>query len=384
MTKELDIEHWIDARPKQKFGKNTSWDRAIQLRDEAKTIIEEFLQQQQIRATIITSNIGAYPAWVRLEAHVDETGGATIGHVRCSLLISFKAKPYHRFDVVIDVAAKCGRHTYSRKNQFLVGRNDLMGWCNFTIGRGNIFENRDSIWDFVKNAFWGKHRKPINEILKVYSQPDNSSYSGPVCRSSVFLPKRPRFPPMDIFPVDSWSIVLRDIGQQATLSEKRFIDELENSSDDALQIVKENYTQSSSTGFEQRERVVVVKGQAVVHLHVYKYGSDLYVGWVSYLNWADWGDGKKKFSKRFFDTLIEYRDLVPSAYVPNHFDLIDLSSLSEFVHWRVEKIVKILIEENKIDQEVDFHVIRGDRDDAIDEDKHSNKLRKKRRWRYKG
>jgi hypothetical protein len=43
------------------------------------------------------------------------------------------------------------------------------------------------------------------------------------------------------------------------------------------------------------------------------------------------------------------------------YDLIDLASVSEWTHARLVALIRRLLEENKIDQEIDFQITRGER-----------------------
>lgn len=86
--------------------------------------------------------------------------------------------------------------------------------------------------------------------------------------------------------------------------------------------------------------------------------------------------------------MVEYRGLQTGIYIPNQFDLIDLNSLAEVVHRTVTTIIKAAMEEHKIDQEIDFTIIRGDRDLALDKDRfdrqnkrEKGRTEKQRRWR---
>ena len=75
--------------------------------------------------------------------------------------------------------------------------------------------------------------------------------------------------------------------------------------------------------------------------------------------------------------------------MPNEYDLIDLNSLIEIVHRCVTDVLKAMMEEYKIDQEVDFNIIRGDRDNALDRDRYDRRQKQRaagdgtprRRWR---
>ena len=53
------------------------------------------------------------------------------------------------------------------------------------------------------------------------------------------------------------------------------------------------------------------------------------------------------------------------------YDLVDLNCLLEWTHAQVTKVLKQYLDERQIDQEIDFQIIRGDRQNAtsVDEDK---------------
>ena len=147
----------------------------------------------------------------------------------------------------------------------------------------------------------------------------------------------------------------------------------------------ETYTHRAPNGYEQRERLVIARDQGMVHVHIYQFGHDLFVGWYAYVNWAQWAETKAVAVKIHGGQEVEYRDLRPAIYVPSQFDLIDLSSLSEFVHRRLERELKALMKEKAIDQEIDFKVIRGDRDRALDQERHASDEKKSggAAWSYR-
>src|SRR5207302_1571382 len=121
----------------------------------------------------------------------------------------------------------------------------------------------------------------------------------------------------------------------------------------------------------------------MVHVHIYQFGNDAFVGWHAYLNWAQWDETKPVSKKIANGHEVEFRDLRPSVYIPNQFDLIDLSSLSEFVHRRIEREIKAMLKEKAIDQEIDFKIIRGDRDNALSEERHKGDEKKRKGWTYR-
>jgi uncharacterized membrane protein YccF (DUF307 family)/uncharacterized membrane protein HdeD (DUF308 family) len=135
---------------------------------------------------------------------------------------------------------------------------------------------------------------------------------------------------------------------------------------DTLDIRSETYGYRTPNGYEERERVVVSHGQGQVHVHIQALGDNLFVGWQALLNWAQWTETSPVTTVGFGRRSIAFRELKPSWYYPNEFDLIDLNSMSGVVHSVIEREAKALLTEHTIDHEIDFEVIRGDRENALD------------------
>jgi NitT/TauT family transport system permease protein len=128
----------------------------------------------------------------------------------------------------------------------------------------------------------------------------------------------------------------------------------------------ETYGYRTPNGYEERERLVVSKDRAMVHVHIYRFGSDIFLGWHAYLNWAGWTETAPVTQRVENGVVTEFRDLRPGVYVPSQLDLIDLNGLGDFVHRRLEREIKTILKERHLDQEIDFEIIRGDRNRALD------------------
>jgi hypothetical protein len=128
----------------------------------------------------------------------------------------------------------------------------------------------------------------------------------------------------------------------------------------------ETFGYRTANGYEERERLVVSRGQGHVHVHIHPAGRDLFVSWQAHLNWAQWSETAPVTHRDAGTSGIVYRDLKPSWYVPTDFDLIDLDSLSSVVHSTLEREIRALAADRNIDQEIDFEVNRGDRASALD------------------
>ena len=84
---------------------------------------------------------------------------------------------------------------------------------------------------------------------------------------------------------------------------------------------------------------------------------------------------QKEFERR---RQVEFRQLRRIFYVPSYVDIVELNALSERVHRKLERELKAILKEKVIDQEIDFKVIRGDRECALDKSKHGGEKPKPR------
>ena len=166
--------------------------------------------------------------------------------------------------------------------------------------------------------------------------------------------------------MDSWHAVLIGLGDQGANLKRRIVDRLAESSAIGFSARQEVFGHRTANGYEERERLVVSRGQAHVHVHIHAVGEDLFVGWQAHLNWARWSETTPVTRKDFGTYGVAYRDLRPSWHYPGEFDLIDLDSLSSVVHGALKRETKALLSERAVEQEVDFEVNRGERGNALD------------------
>jgi hypothetical protein len=191
-------------------------------------------------------------------------------------------------------------------------------------------------------------------------------------RTAISVIDQPVVPPRSLGLVDSWHAVVSQVGSDPDAVRRRLIASIAEAANEGISSQMEVYGYRTPNGFEHRERLVVTKGQGQVHVHMHPFGNDMFVGWEAFLNWAQWLETVAVAQKIARGRQIEYRQLVSGGYVPNQFDLMDLNSLTELVHRRIEREVKALLKEREIDQQIDFKIIRGDRARALDEGQHQH------------
>jgi hypothetical protein len=420
----------IDARPVRPTSSKTAWDRALALRDQIAASVRATLEREGLEAAVFASQNGDYPPWVRLEAWLP--GGADpASRERVSLDFIIDAKPYHEHNTVISASLTRGRTKIAVTERPDFPARCIPEWVAYALDRGPKPGNYRPTLDAFINALTaaipfvhGPHYNPVRSeyrtsftgamalglasilLLSVgFSMAGSPSGYEPVIgllmllagiagliatmlivrfrRRAVAVTPQSELPPRHLVLVDSWHAVVAELGRDFAYVKRRLINVITEDLGFGVAAQTETYTHRTPNGYEQRERLVVAKEQGMVHVHIYQFGHDVFVGWHSYINWAQWAETSPVSVKIREREEVEFRDLRPNIYVPSQFDLIDLSSLSEFVHRRIEREVKAMLKEKAIDQEIDFKVIRGDRDRALDEGRHGTAERKRGGWSYR-
>ena len=194
----------------------------------------------------------------------------------------------------------------------------------------------------------------------------------------VAAPSQPRAaPPRRLAIVDSWHSVASGCGDMAGAFEDRFVAALKAASGDprlGVSAERERITYRTGNGYEERQRLVVARNQAVVLIDIHPAGDDLYAGWQGYLNWAQWIESAP-VSVRIEEGLSrQFRALAPGLYRPNELDLVDLNCIADLVHRGLRGELERVLKEREIDEEIDFEIVRGDRQRAFDAGRHTGEL----------
>ncbi len=428
----------IDVRPVHRVSDDTIWGEAAAQRNACYDAIQLTLADRGIEALVTRSANGIYPAWVRVEAWLPQKSRAGADpRLRTTLDLSFAVRPYREHPVTTSAVARIGRRTAAVADRPNFTTGDAIVWALYTLGTGRK-PPAARISDFLANVLLAvipfARTRYANRILRPFrgSLPitlpwlialvglaligvsvfNIDSIFGPSPRETteivvgvlalvlafalsrrrraiVSVVDRPTIPPRYLIRLDSWHAVVPELGTVLDEVMQRFVKKLEAFAPSGVTTETERYGFRSPNGYDERDRLVITKGQGVAHLHVYRFGADVFVGWDSYINWAQWAETRPVSTRASIGRRTEYRGLEPGLYVPNEYDLIDLNSLIEIVHRCVTDVLKAMMEEHKIDQEVDFSIIRGDRDNALDRDRYDRRRKQRadgesgarRRWR---
>ena len=128
----------------------------------------------------------------------------------------------------------------------------------------------------------------------------------------------------------------------------------------------ENISYLTPDGKQERQQIVLSQGRGAVFCQIYPYGDDLYIGWDAYLNYGQWVE--RAFARGYDSALaapIVVNTVSPAVVRVTEYDLIDVNRLIEWVHSRVVQVVKQVMAEHKLNQEIDFKISRGERQSLL-------------------
>jgi hypothetical protein len=410
----------IDTRPFLPSAQDSPYAMAEAQRNDFANSINTALQTKGIRALIVKSQPGVYPP--RLDVTSWRTvrdQGTELEYSRASLSITVAAKPWQVHPFAYSVQIVKNNKTFSRELYdltpqacadaalFSVELAPRPMWVPTEIDKafskiGNAFiillsallpipgnpldDNpfrRDSRGDYSFSPHWllygigflGLCTVAVDDIsvgAKFIAVITSMIFfiGGFIwkrkCKHIVTVIKQPQTNPRNLVLMDSWGASIPDMGKCFNQLVQRIEQSLSNL-DPTLELSWETYQYHTPNGFEERPRLVLSKQQAVVHIHLHPFASDVFVGWQSYLNHARWAETtavSTKFSL-FSKTQTDFRELVVDSYRPTALDIVELSALSELTHRRLVIVVQTLMREQEIDADIDFAIIRGSRESVL-------------------
>jgi hypothetical protein len=383
--------HLRDARPILERKRDSIWARVEQSRDAICDALREACENEGFDALVVKSPQFVQPAWVKLECWIPKNPG--LGRAvteRGSVLVTIAAKEFHRYELeyTVELHDRGWSKTYRRLSRFDLAyaveivRFLLIRDPKPELAHLQLRDKPSEIWKAankvnVLRTDW-LQMTPITLIvlgflffaiflplgLLFLAGAGLAFYVLHQRRAVVLSPGKPVVEPRTLSVIDSWQAVISGLGADGELLRQRLFAVLRNPSIVGLQSRVEKIWYWGLDGTVEREQIVLTFRRAILFCHIYEYDQELYVGWDAHLNHGQWvektvGTGIHKESHEFTRV-----NTVETGWQQlTEYDVTDANCLIEWAHAKLVQLVKRLMEERKIDQEIDFAIIRGGRQD---------------------
>jgi hypothetical protein len=362
------------------------------LRDKIYETVESTCREVNIQLLINKSIDFTYPAWVSLEAWLPIGVQGATHRLFCTFSIA--PRPYSRFEFEVTISWERDGKKKIYGPYSPLAATDVAQWVRYLLDKGpkpnttrlRIRKSSWQIWypnNTVRGLGWdmlglAAAAGIIGGFLFLSVEPLvglGGLVVGAICwficwrrrkRKIVVNPGRPVAEPRTLRLVDNWSTMANELGRDWRELRDRLFKRLGEGFKLNIQSRLENISYVTPDGKQEREQFVLSQGRGIVFCHVYPYGDDLYIGWDAHLNYGQWVEST--LATGYDSTLqapIAINTVTPGVARVTEYDLIDVNSLTEWVHSRVVQVVKQVMAEHKLDQEIDFKILRGERQSLL-------------------
>ncbi len=366
---------------------DTSVGRAQVVRDTVHDAFANVCKAEGIRAELFKSPPLESEIWTRVE--IDQPTPGRPGYSsRAAAVITIVPREFHRFDpeMVLAFATNEGRE---KKYDHIIelGPEAIRSACVYLAGQTTrlwVKPRRARKWPL---QLW----RPRNKLTGVKELRWLTGIATAVRGFWWWITRdergrmlsvstgKPRDEPRRLIRLDSWQAVIRDIAGKTPEIRQEILQSLKAEADGGgraspgvamgqrARIGDEDISYHGIDGRVERRQIVAQLGRAIVFVHVYSYGNDLYVGWDAHVNAGTWaqksvGIGVDPESGRLTRALA----VSSSWHSPNEYDVTDANFLLEWVHVVLMRIIKDVMRIHEIDQEIDFEIVRESRQSALD------------------
>ncbi len=386
-----------DIRPILPRCETGVWSKIRASRDQIFEAFQQSCQAAAVEAKVLRSDEFVHPAWVKFECWIPQQ--EPLLTERAMVLVTFEPKPFHRYEIEYQV--EIDNRGCKKKYASLLALDHaiaagivghllqgsplppLKSWCA-----------RQFVWQF-----WRRGNK-VDAIKQDLALVGTTMLMVAGIATAMFVigvvliglaalifyflnrryrlvrnAGRPDAEPRSLLRVDSWQTVVAGIGDAAHELRGRFLKRISELGAQHLHHRVEHIWYWSQDGLEEREQIMLKLNRGIVFCQIYQYDQDLYVGWDGHLNLGIWME--KAIASgidRQTGRLVQINSVEQGYQRVTEYDITDLSCLMERTHAKLTALVKELMEERKIDQEVDFQIVRGERQDLTKD--HSEKSEK--------
>jgi hypothetical protein len=331
-----------------------------------------------------------YPAWVSIEAWLP--AGAPGATYRVFGTFTIEPMPYSRFEFQVTIGVERGERKKKYGPYQPLAAADVGAWTTHILDQGprpprGHARIRKFPWElyYPKNKVLRLRRDPVALFTTAAFIASMALFGaapligflafvlagiGAVVswrrRKLVVNAGRPLAEPRTLRLVDNWQIMVNDLGPHWQTVRARLFERLSEGVPFNIHSRLENISYLTPDGKQEREQLVLSQGRGLVFCHVYRYGEELYIGWDAYLNYGQWIE---RALASGYDPGLQSPTVIntvtPGIARATEYDLIDLNSLTEWVHSRIVQVVKRAMAEHKLDQEIDFKIVRGERQSLL-------------------
>lgn len=383
----------VSAMPFLHRDADSVWTRALDLRDSICKAVESTCRDLGIAALINKSIDFSYPAWVSLEAWLPADAPGATHRVFAVFQITPKPHALYEYELTVNHERDGREKSYGPFRPFTDA--DVAEWTKFFLDGAKKPTSRKlrlrartwQIW-YPKNKVTGLNMDVLSigsgvlialgAAISVFSIV--AAIIGLLLilaglalliygwrrRKIVVNAGRPIAEPRTLGLADSWATMANQLGKQSNGLSDRLFKRLSEGGTWNIQARIENTSYMTPDGKQERQQLVLSQGRGLVFCHIYPYGDDLYIGWDAYLNYGQWAEravGSGYDPKLRSPVVI--KTVTPGVARATEYDLIDVNSLTEWVHSRVVQVLKQVMAEHKLDQEIDFKIVRGERQSLL-------------------
>jgi len=405
----------IDVQPILPRNRDNLWNRAERERDSMYDLLTNIVSAEGIEPLLLKSPPLVFPIWVNVEIWMPTQ--SKICTDRAGFTISIQPRPYHQHEFEYNLAYQLNGKKKNITRISALDKSQLSEVVRFLLRKGRkprLVRFREPGQQLL---FWRPKNK-IREIKADYLKQSGYLlvlvslfiFFSPIfgdltpllallllATGLILLWRRARRPlwvrcegkpdrePRFLTRVDSWQTVIFGIGDKESSFRARFMSQLKSPPTDRFRWHLEKVWYWGLDGKEEREQIVLTLGRGLVFCQIYQYGKDLYVGWDGHINYGQWVEQQVA---RGIDRTTRMPTSItivnPGTQSISEYDLIDLNCLMEWTHAQIVMISKDFIKELSIDQEIDFKILRGERQGLTGEKKEPVKERLKAAFKRVG
>ena len=384
-ARRVDPEHArLDVQPFLERGGSNIWARVDQAHDRICELFEQVSKDLGYDALVVKSDSFVKPAWVKLVCWTPKDSRAVTD--RRGVIVTVEAKEFHRYDIeyTVELQDRGWEKTYKGVFQFDEQlATDLVRFC---LAQGprpgfEMIQTRQAAYELWKprnkvdavSIDWlrvglvaaivlGVLTLAVGIGLLFFAAAGLIFYLIKQRRCVVRCSGKPEDEPRTLVRVDSWQAVVSGLGDGADELRRRFLQVARHSPlSDARVTVERNWNWGLD-GVVEREQIAIVFRRTIAFCHIYQYDRELYVGWEAHLNAGQWVEKTVVTGiEKATGVPTQVNTVVPGYQRLTEYDITDADCLLEWTHAKLVELVRGLMEERKIEQEIDFTILRGQR-----------------------